>query len=174
MNRRHFLGTLLASLGVAAVAPSDLLWTPAPIEGLPLVAPDALIGLQAITDRVAHEIALHWSGQLHPVMPPESLIGQDGMTRQFNVSISAPPEVNHYGLDVERWIEPIGEQLSNALYRAGMTRCGRLPLPPAGVEAAVIATHPESGVCVRGVQLYDPGFAFSTAQHLLRFDVICG
>ena len=167
MNRRGFLGALMASLVGTAIAPSEVLWMPSPEKGLPIVAPHAFLTLQQITHEVgrlmAKRIALPVS-----MAPDGLLLGSDGMTKLVHVLMPVPRELGVYGLDSDRYIKPVAEALTSRTQLEGWDRFGELPIRIGGCDVARWTRCTGKGVSVRGVMSYDPGFD----EYMLRFDVL--
>jgi len=164
MDRRGFLGTLLASVGALTIDPATLLWQPPAVsDGHPLLKPDAMVGLAAMTQQIHREILTQWQG----TVVQKRRIGEDGLTRQFYVTAEMPTEVDHNGLDYERWVRPVGLLLARRLREINAKRTGVLPIDLHGAQVAVAMT-PE--LSVRGICQYYVGFD----QSLVRFDVVCG
>jgi hypothetical protein len=162
MNRRTFLGALVASLGTLAIDPATLLWRPPAVsEGLPVLQPDALVGLPRITREMSWEIGRLWCGG---VPSAASKIGEDVLRHQFMVTMEAPGDITEYGLDPERYVRPAAAVLAERLRDARARVCGMPILPPA--YDCVRVADQTTGVVVRGIVLED--------ALTLRFDVVCG
>lgn len=165
MDRRGFLGTLLASLAATTIDPASLLWRPPSVsEGLSALQPEALVSLQAITRQMHREILRHWQGR---DVVSGRLVGQDGLTRQLYVMAEMPSVVDQYGVDCERFVKPAALALAQRLQEARATRTGTLPLNLPGAQSAAVAS---ADLSVRGICQWDMEYD----KHLLRFDVVCG
>lgn len=166
LDRRAFIGTLLASIAGTAISPASILWRPSP-EAAAVVDPKALLSLHQLTVEFARRLSQHVNGQI----VDGSLLGQTGLRDQFSIQMGFPAEVDRYGIDSDRYIKPAVDLMARKLQLSRATRFGQLPLLanllPDGCQAALVTGN---GVSVRGVRLYDPVDDIDT----LRFDVVSG
>jgi hypothetical protein len=160
MNRRGFLGRLLASTAGLLIAPEALLWQPSPLPDLPLVVPGSLLDLKTITAQIAAGLA----GELPACESVKSWPGCESGVHWFGLDMQAPGEVGPGGLSAQ-YIDPVVRLLSNEAKFRRLRRFGTLEIPP-GVERAAIAEG--HGVSVRGLMVYD----IYRAAHVLRFDIL--
>ena len=188
LDRRAFLGRLLAGLGGLTLTPTDWLWRPGPRDALtlPPVVPGSLLTLQQITMELAYRINEEMSSILAPIaegqytqtprLSPYRIgdhmmmpIGEPAIMLQhaFGVDMNPPREVRERGLDVARYVDPITDVLVRELKRRGVTALGGMSLPT-GVEQAYQCQA--GGAIVRGVMAFD----MPSADYLLRFDVLGG
>jgi len=167
VNRRSFVGVLMASLGTLAIDPQALLWKPAEgIADLPLVMPDAHLTLLQITTEMARRIGAEIQANYQPEI---AKIGQYGMTHQRSVTMKLPAVVGAEGLE-ERLIRPACEAMIDTLKCSPIRAFGRLEMPT-GCDEAVRVVHLPSGVAVRGLKtmaFVDNG----CWDHILRCDVL--
>jgi len=164
MERRQFLGTLFASLGVLAIDPADLLWHPVE-HPAPLLDRHALVGLTAITTALTDELSLLW----HPRRAVSSTGLDAKAPHQLAVDMHPPTDLDPEGLDREQYVYPAARALALAIEQRHLTTCGRLPILPARIAHAVTVTRGK--LSVRG--LYQP-WAAEMDYPLLRFDVLGG
>ena len=173
MNRRGFLGTMLALLGTTAIDPKSLLWTP-DVRAVEILEPSALVTLDHITKALVEEIA-RLRGTVVPLDVNVLRVGDtcaSGYTLTDHYSIdmaTAPQQIDRYGLDYERYIKPIAQALHRRT--SAMKACASLELPST-VDYASMVRHPKSGVAVRGISHvhYDP--VTDDTRHILRFDML--
>lgn len=168
MDRRSFIGTLMAGLGALALKPPPgLLWEPT-TEAVEVAASGAFLTLNQITTEMLRQITEQLQVTVpfreeasllgHSVYPQPSLV----LNHQYNVGMVAPNEIDRYGLDVERYIRPAAMALSERV--RGVKGCGRLELPR-GAEQACVMTHRESGLSIRGIRMFE-------GLPNLRFDML--
>jgi len=164
MNRRGFLGTLLASVGALTIDPATLLWQPPEsTDGLPVLEAGAMVDLDAITKAMAEEVERLWQAR---VVRPFSKLGQGDLTRQVYITMLPPDKVDRYGLDRQRYVLPAASAMADYLRHYRASQCGVLDHPP-GAESVVVRRE---GLSLRGVRYYD----LYTDQRLLRFDIVYG
>lgn len=174
MERRTFLGTLLAGLGAMVVKPSaGLLWQPSE-AAIEIVEPSAFITLNQITmemlRRITNELQVtvplraELSSLIGHVIPDSSLV----LNHQYNVGMCAPEQIDRYGLDVERYIDPAAKAL--AARARGLKGCGALPLPSVPSMQACVMTCRSTGLSLRGLYQYSPLRA--EWEPNLRFDIL--
>lgn len=167
MERRGFLGMMLAGLGGLVLKPDfGLLWQPNE-TAVEVVAPGAYIGLQQITMEMLRRIVNDLQVRVPHVDCAKighTTEGFHTLNHQHYVDMFAPSEIDRYGLDVDRYIAPLAQALSRR--SAGLKGCGSLSLP-VGVEAACLVKH-SSGLALRGVKVYDIGMD----SDRLRFDML--
>lgn len=157
LGRRSFL-TLLTSGAVGLSLP--------PVEWA-AGAQIAEIGYDLTTMEGVTAAVLREMVALRPREPGEFVsgaypIGYHGLTHQWNVGVGA------YGdapLDMERGIIPAAHALAHKL--AAYRRFGALSVP-VGMDGCAVATDLFTGLTVRGVRQYNPGFM------MYRFDVLAG
>ena len=162
MDRRGFLGRLLAGLSVASVAPAlDLTAFASPVAApVPLTA--------TYTDwleRVAHDgLALFTDALPFDTyhLTSASQLGDGPLREQFCIMLDP---VHQDADDYERFKE---QQLAPAMYQLAesarsASAFGRLP-NPFGVSSATVTNA--AGVSLRAVTM--------RYESLLRFDVVCG
>jgi len=166
IERRAFLGTLLASLGVLAIDPKQLLWQPSPSG--PIIVDGAYISMEQITDRLLFELSRLISGS---VVSAQRL-GDQGLVGQVEVSMEVPERLDRYGLDVERYIEPAAHALAFRLKHARARTFAAPPLPVAYDQQASWIVSREAGMALRGIRMnLGPDADWREA---LRFDVLYG
>ena len=167
MDRRGFIGRLLASTAGLIIAPEALLWRPGvDSASLPLVYPGATLTLRQIVMEM-HAAMMDRLDGLPLSHADGHRIGENGVTQQAHIDMLAPPrEVDRYGLDVDRYIKPAADLLADHLRQKGARMCGEFPLPHLGNAYSASG----GGLCVRGITNYD---AWSD-NILLWFDVLFG
>jgi len=166
MERRAFLGTLLASLGVLAIDPKQLLWQPSPSG--PMLLDGACVSMEHITNRLLFELSRFVSGSVVSAQR----IGDQGLVGQVHVGMEVPENVDRYGLDVERYIEPAAHALAFRLKHARARTFAAPPLPIAYDQQASWIVSREAGMALRGIRMnLGPGADWREA---LRFDVLYG
>lgn len=159
-NRRDFIGRLAASIVGLSLAPRALLWEPQAAG--PAVAAGALLTIDQITREMARRLARDIDGTL--VADFHRMTHANGGT-QTGIDMALPGDVDHYGLDPERYVAPAAAAMVRALWDARAHRFGVLDLPMRGARSAIAI---ENGIAVRGVIAYNPAWD----RHLLRFDVL--
>jgi hypothetical protein len=167
MDRRRFVGTLLAALGATTIDPKALLWSPLP-EATTVVDSGAILTLNQITMQMLKEI-VRITGYSVPFEPSAAKVGHSIRgaiaNRQFNVGMIAPEQVDRYGLDYERYIKPLARAFAVRL--KNLKGCGELALPDIAVRSCVVRDH-ESGLALRGIQHY----VLEDGLDQLRFDML--
>jgi hypothetical protein len=170
LDRRSFLGTLMASIaGTAFVqSPASLLWQPSALPDLPPVATGAILTLDRMTYAIVKAMGrMGASATFDPT--PAAALGERGLIHQVGVDMEEYPElVGASGYDA-RDVDPIAAKLVEQMKHRQIRTMGELPLPY-GVERACIIRSNKDGLCVRGLQEYDMAFQ----RNLLRFDFIGG
>lgn len=175
MNRRGFLGTLLATLGATAIDPNALLWAPRP-DAIDVLDADALVTLTQITKAILHEITIRRADTALLRVQP-TLVGhvsERGHTfnHQYHVSMAAPPsELDHHGLDHERYVKRIASALNHRIGQ--IEACGTLEHPRGDtIIQCATAFNEASGLSLRGLAC--EGFHPDTSEwtQWLRFDMI--
>jgi hypothetical protein len=171
LDRRRFLGTLMASIVGAVVAPKALLWSPSPELGLPPVAPQALLTLDAIVREAARLLAERI--ELPVIRADEGLrMGDGSMRQQLGIDLALPVSLSETGLDAERYLMPAVACFVGRIERERWRAFGELSVPMVGRASRMTSTRGVTGdgVSVRGVALYDD----QTDLTYLRLDVIGG
>ena len=167
MDRRGFIGRLLASTAGLIIAPEALLWRPdAKAVALPAVSAGALLTLQQITNEMHYAMLSRLNG-LPLELRDGRKKGEAWLTRQIYIDMLPPLNMDRYGLDAKRHIEPAAEALANELRFRGARVCGEAPLPRGYDQACVVRGD---GLALRSIMDYD----FMMDQTLLRFDVLFG
>ncbi len=174
MDRRGFLGTLLASVGVLAIDPSKFLWQPE-ATAVAVIDPGAILTLERIT----HEMLVRIVNTLQvrvpfdfqsegkrllgrAIYPHPSLI----LNQQYSIGMAVPDTLDRFGLDSQRFIVPAANALSTRV--RGLRACGALSIPTG--MASCIASDPVSGLSLRG--LFAPEFVSGFRGDQLRFDML--
>lgn len=174
VERRTFIGTLMASVVGTAFEWRPLLWAPAPARDLPLIAPAALVTLEDITREALRRLVARVDSPmtLMPVNHIGDVLRNGFQLHHWGVDLAAdlPSIVNQCGFDPDRYLEPAMANLAHQLRKIQPRGCGQLPLP-AGCFAVERLTDKASGLSLRGIFDYDwreDGEAVPT----LRFDVL--
>lgn len=160
MNRRSFLGTLLAGVGTLALPKGDaLLWMPEPRCVTP-VYEGACITLQQITTAMLEYFVEERPRPVRRV--PKELIGANGLTHLLGVEPSRdapwPLLIERDGLDRERFIRPMARYFSSYIEHqlpGPVTACGELESYIPGTAGCVRVTHEPTGYSIRGIYQYD-------------------
>lgn len=173
MNRRGFLGTMLACLGATAIDPKALLWSPTP-EASAIVVPDAILTLNQITMQMLREIVNLTGSHGLPMLVEPSKIGYGVsghvLNHQYSVGMEIAPEIDRFGLDAARFIKPAATAMAQRIGRPKAS--GSLPLPN-GVVRACVVRDPVSGLSLRGLQQYVEDWQSDDGgYHKLRFDML--
>ncbi len=176
MDRRRFLGTLLASVGVLAIDPSKFLWQP-DATAVAVIDPGAILTLERITRemlvrivntlqvRVPSHAPRGGSKISHTIYPHPALV----LNQQYNIGMCVPDSIDRFGLDPERYIIPAADALSRRVQ--GVKGCGTLPHTDSATGiASCIATDPVSGLSLRG--LFAPEYLGAFRGDQLRFDML--
>jgi hypothetical protein len=170
MNRRGFLGTMLASVGALTIDPATLLWKPTP-ELAPVV-PTSILTLEQMTRYVAERLSEGFHGE----HVSGHLIGQEGLTHQFTVHFPPPKTIGQEGL-APAYLDPSVLALDQKLRAIRPTRFGCLPwLMRDDLDCHVVMLA-ASGLSVRGIRGVVPNFHDDNAplfEELIRFDVLVG
>jgi hypothetical protein len=167
MNRRDFIGRLLASTVGLALAPEDLLWRPEPgVVGLPPVIPGAPLTLEHLT-LMMHKAILERIGP--GTLVPETARADADMEcwpHLLGIDFVAPREVGPAGCE-RAYIVPAAAAMAEAIRSRGIRTFGELKLP-SGIDR----THRVSrdGLSVRGLMAWDPYLG----EVVTRFSVIGG
>ncbi len=173
MDRRGFIGTLLAAIGVTAIDPKALLWRPSP-EAIEIIEPSAILTLNQMTFRMLKEIVNTLGVSVASDFAGDKKIGQRihgvELNHQYNVGMEMLPEtVDRYGLDHERYIKPAAASLVKRLN--GVKGCGALPIP-SGVIRGCVAHDPRSGFALRGLMQYQMKYDYTEEIPIFRFDML--
>ena len=161
MDRRDFIGRLLASAVGLAIAPKDLLWRPeSGVVGLPPVAPGAVLTLEQITYEM-HRLVLDRIG------PCELVQGDGSKLRQgqhiLGVDMTPPTDVGPEGC-LKQYLLPAASALASEIAFRGMRYFDGLPVPP-GVWQ--VERTWSDGFSVRGLMYFDA----LEGESILRFSV---
>ncbi len=168
LNRRGFLGLLMAGTA-GLMLPNDTLWMPSSEMSLPPLKPEAIIGLEQMTKELVSRLAVKWDGYLVPC----EIIGDGPLVHQYNVSFeNAPGMVDAFGVDADRYIEPIARAFLQKLDAKKLHSFGRLPIP-AG-DSFRGCTVQKDGIVVRGVQGGYFDHEYGDWRNIVRFDVVAG
>ena len=148
----------------------DALWMPDPAATVPLM-PEALHSFQEVVKAFATDLdaALGMTYGSARVSKVGQVHGRVMMRRQHIVDLFLPETIDHNGLDRDRWIAPMVEAMKNEIGWYRPQAFGQLPIDVSGILRGY-TVRTDSGLCVRGLQQYDPTF-----DHILtRLDVIYG
>lgn len=172
MNRRGFIGTLLASVAGLALDPKTLLWRPT--VDAPLAAPEALLTLNQITMALARELApLVGTGRL----VTGHVIGHRGCEHQLSIHMRVPETMDTEGLP-PMVVKDVARTLLDQIRQHDVRRFGqlRIPDPLAWYGHGTVVASRKHGFAIRG--LYQPVFfppdVGSDPEPILRFDVLGG
>ena len=168
MDRRGFLGTLMAGLGALVIKPADgLLWMPTP-EAIEVVEPSAILTLNQITMQVLRRVRDGLNVEVPMIVGDKIGHADRGVTlnQQWNIAARMPTELNKTGLALTH-VEPIAELFIHKLKSRDIKGCGVLSHPHS-VERCCVVRDPRSGLSVRGIQQYD----LEEGDYRLRFDML--
>lgn len=178
MERRAFIGTLLAGVAGTIFADKTILWAPVPENvTAPVVASDALLTLDQITREALRQLVRQTNLPRILTVVPYGKLGEQhegiALTQQYNVDFKPPDDVDLNGLDPERYITPVSMLLAERLNKLPKLKgSGLLELPQAYHSSLVVDNA--SGLAMRGIMGSFFDEELGRWQPRLRFDVLVG
>ena len=171
MDRRGFLGRLLAGMGTVALAPAlDLFHVPS-VEAATasgIIVPTYQGAFSAmVTDALEmFSDGLPWPRYL---LERDGRIGMGPISNQISIALDPFQTADAVdGVDFrERYLRP--SMLALSVQAREASAFGVMPLP-VGIYEGAIATNQTRGVSIRGLRAYQ----IERDQDLLRFDVVFG
>lgn len=162
MNRRDFIGRLLASTAGLALAPEALLWRPEPgVLGLPPVVSGAPLTIEQMT-RILHQQVLRQIPR-SVLLEDQRAIGVE-LPDLFGVDFPPPVDVGPAGCEREL-LEPAAAALAGYIKQKRLRRFGVLEVPRSVEQTHVVVGD---GLSLRGLMAFDVW----EGRMVLRFDVL--